>query len=312
MATKLNDIYNWLDQRDFESREAIVTANFLKGKIEEKAQDYVRITSDDIQRIHLIAVLLKKVENLDASNSCSVRPEEYAAYGDVLSKLRFILDDLKTNRIIDRLDWILGGACFFHVVDIGKFKDFMYDEIRAVLKKVKTGTRDASIGISLEERDDNRMLQQLDHFQKFVERDGFLAFWKNSSVGNELKSYPEEIGRGELMAFLSGLGFFDRGSEFREVHEGAGRSDIVRVEVGGKKRLFEVKVISEDQNRYEEGFTQLFDYMQKENVDTSFYVVLEARPPTKRTTFEPERLKDGKKVLVKRIDIYQIAPTKKK
>ena len=51
--------------------------------------------------------------------------------------------------------------------------------------------------------------------------------------------------------------------------EGAGRLDIIRIVESGIKRIFELKIISEAQNRYEGGFTQLVYYLTKEDIDTA-------------------------------------------
>lgn len=82
------------------------------------------------------------------------------------------------------------------------------------------------------------------------------------------------------MAFLAWEeGIFIKGSHHREVPTRAGYSDVVRIERSGIKRLFELKVITIENNRFTIGLDQLFDYMCKEDVTVGYYLVFEARNP---------------------------------
>jgi hypothetical protein len=71
-------------------------------------------------------------------------------------------------------------------------------------------------------------------------------------------------------------------------------------------------VISDKHNRFHEGLFQLFDYICKEGLRTGYYIVFDARDPSKlNAQYEKEYSKEQKTIHVILIDILQIAPTKK-
>jgi hypothetical protein len=218
---------------------------------------------------------------------------------------------LELEDIIDRVSPALGGTYFYHIAQRDLYKDYLYNQIRSVIRKIyqpKISTSDTAANDTSTEE----VINDLRDFRLFVEKDGFLAFWNDSGVGKNLKNHPEEIARAEFMAFLAGEGIFTKGSQHREVPTGAGYSDVVRIESSGIKRLFELKVIMKENNRFTVGIHQLFDYMCKEDVNVGYYLLFEARSPNHRSAkFEHEYNKNNKKILVTVIDIHPIAPTKK-
>jgi len=310
---ELEKVEAWLENNELDSRLAFGFASDLKHKMEAKEKGYAKISADDFERVQLVALLLSKNESLGSSRMTSINAEEWRKIGEVFSKLKFMLNDLKMNRIINYLEYAIGGNCWFEIVERQRYVDFLYDEVKAVIEKIRAAqSPQTPQSTTLQKIDTGRILNDLQGFKQFVERDGFLAFWTDSKVGKGLKNNLEEIAKGEFMGFLAGEGVYDKATAFREIPEGAGRTDVIRIEQEGTKRLFELKVISEEQNRFDTGLDQLDYYMGKENINESYYIVFEARPPEKRTSFENQYEKDGKKIFVVVIDLYQIGPTKKR
>lgn len=83
------------------------------------------------------------------------------------------------------------------------------------------------------------------------------------------------------MAFLRGARIYMNSTQYKQVSEGADFADVISIEKNGVKRLFELKVISDKHNRFHEGLFQLFDYICKEGLRTGYYVVFDARDPSK-------------------------------
>jgi len=299
-----------LEDETFQSTDAKNLADFLQSKLESKDNSYKKISTDDIEKIRLIGVLLSKMENLPPSKFTGVDGNEWKVIGQgVFPTLKFLLDDMQRNRIIASLQFFIGGGCIYSLVDRRKYALFLYDEVKGILSRCGTSNiPKESVETEIIQRREIEINDTLVRFKRFVERDGYLAFWNESSCRNGLKNRPEEIARAEFMSFLAGMGLFDRGQEFREVPEGAGRLDVIRIEEGGIKRIFELKVVSDTQNRYEEGFTQLVEYLSKEDTDVGYYIVLFATSSQDRPE-EFQRLMDGKRILITVIELYQIPPT---
>jgi hypothetical protein len=309
---KIEDIESRLDEHDFTSKQVY---QFVRSLIRDKKKgkkEYQRITDDDIERINLAGLFLSKYEYAIAKeNNVNVNMSDYNRFGDVYSKVKMTIKGLQSEYIIDRVSEALGGTFFFHIAERDQYEDYLYNLIRSIIGKIQEpkipNTNGFRKDIPIRE-----VKNDLHRFRLFVEKDGYLAFWDNSGVGKRVKNHPEEIARGEFMGFFAGQDVLIGGAQYREVPIGAGYADVVRIERSGIKQFFELKVITEENNRFTGGLNQLFDYMCKEDVAVGYYLVFEARSPNNRNDeFKPEYIKDNKKILVTVIDIHPIAPTKK-
>jgi hypothetical protein len=309
---KIEDIEDQLNRDDFSSQQVyeLVTSLIRDKKAQKKK--YERITDDDIERINVAGLLLSKSEVATTNqNNVVLNKNEYDRFGDVYSKVKAMIKELELEAIIDFVSAAIGGIYFYHIAQRDQYKDYLYNQIRFVIRKVQEPKIPTNAFVK--DIPTREVIRDLDSFRLFVEKDGFLAFWENSSVGKSLKNYPEEIAHAELLAFFAGEDIFIKGAQYREVPTGAGYSDIIRIESGGVKLLFEIKVIKENENRFTEGLHQLFYYMCKDDVTIGYYIIFETRSRNHRTDkFKSEYNKDNKKkILVTVIDIYPVAHTKK-
>jgi hypothetical protein len=309
---KIEDIESKLDDHDFRGKEAYeLAASLIRDKKAQKKR-YERITDDDIERINVAGLLLSKYEDAVAKgNNVNVNKNDYDRFGDVNSKVKAMINRLELEDIIDRVGAALGGTFFYHIAERDQYKDYLYNQIRSVVRKIQEPIIPTPKA-SANDIPTREIKTDLLSFRKFVEKDGFLAFWNNSGVGKSLKNHPEEIARAEFMSFFAGGDVLIGGAQYREVPTGAGYADVVRIERGGIKHFFELKVITEKNDRFAGGLDQLFGYMCKEEVTVGYYLVFEARSPNHRNDkFESEYDRDNKKILVTKIDIHLVAPTKK-
>ncbi len=258
--------------------------------------------------------MLSKLESADPQHySVGIGGDEWRRFGDVFSKLRRIIESLKIEDIIDHVGFALGGSAYYHIAERQHYKDYLYHQVRAVLRKIVPATEEATTsGRSVVDIELQEEINDLLEFKAFIERDGFKAFWNDSKVCSDLKNASEENARAQFMAFLRGGRVYTNTSEYKEANEGAGFADVISIGKEGAKRLFELKVISDKHNRFQEGLVQLFDYICKEGLKIGYYLVFDARHPSKRNDqYEKVYPKDQKTIRVILIDIHQIAPTKK-
>ena len=214
---KVEDIESQLDRGNFTSQQVYELVTSLIRDKKAKKKRYERITPDDIERINVAGLLLSKYEvGLISQNNVMINSNDYGQFGDVYSKVKAMIKGLELDGIIDYVTAALGGTYFYHIAQRDLYKDYLYNQIRFVVRKLqepKTQTPKASEN-DFTTRD---MITDLHSFRKFVQKDGFLAFWYNSGVGKSLKNRPEEIARAETMAFFAGEDIFMEGSQHREV-----------------------------------------------------------------------------------------------
>lgn len=78
---------------------------------------------------------------------------------------------LELEDIIDYVGAALGGTCFYHIAQRDQYKDYLYNQIRFVIRKIqqpKIPTTNASAkDISTKEE-----INDLDDFRLFVEKMG--------------------------------------------------------------------------------------------------------------------------------------------
>ena len=109
----------------------------------------------------------------------------------------------------------------------------------------------------------------LTRFREFIERRGREAF--------KVTPMPQEAtGQYLLMAYLDIVVRQIGGAHFTEVNSGEGRLDLIVVHQG-RRYIIETK-IWRGQALYEEGVTQLADYLASEGQTTGYYVLFHARP----------------------------------
>ncbi|MEZ4730375.1 MAG: AAA-like domain-containing protein [Caldilineaceae bacterium] len=109
----------------------------------------------------------------------------------------------------------------------------------------------------------------LSRFREFIERRGREAF--------KVTPMPQEAtGQYLLMAYLDIVVRQIGGAHFTEVNSGEGRLDLVVVHKG-RRYIIETK-IWRGPALYDEGLTQLADYLTSEGQTTGYYVLFHARP----------------------------------
>lgn len=309
------------EMEDFTLNPQAIT-EFIE-KIEELQQQkspIVRIIcEDDIQVLKLARLVILKLLNADSSQ-IQITGEDWKQENIDFSLIKFWIDDFELNRIISYKLYALGGHAFFNIVKERDLLRYVYDEINAVINTLRLGTestekKDKIFVIDLseitQERREFDIINSLESFNQFVERDGWRAFWTDGSLrNNRLKNQPEEIGKSQLMAFLKGHGikFGIQHNTFQEVQEGAGFCDVIHIDHFGTRFVFELK-IWRGKASYQTGIKELDSYLSHENLDEGFYIIFDKRTRDKAALKTPITTDSGKVIHIIQIDIAQIAPT---
>ena len=280
-----------------------------------------RIHDEDIQILRIARLLIiKHIQS--ANHHMNISGTDWREHSINFTMVRFWLDDLELNRIIAHKILGLGGTAYFEIVRTRDFLNFIYDEIKNVMNQIQLPQEEAvtetSVQISsdvreiqstIEQRRETEILNALNQFKQFVERDGWKAFWENGSTRHDIKNSPEEIGKSQFMAFLKGYGitFEVHHNTFQEVQEGAGFSDVIHIDHRGNRFLFELKIWN-GPRYYETGITELESYLSHEGLTEGYYIVLDKRKIDK-SLLETPRTINGKTIQVIQIDIAPIPPT---
>ena len=295
----------------------------LTKKIEELQQQKSPIVKiiceDDIQVLKLARLVILKLLNADSSQ-IQITGEDWRQENIDFSLIKFWIDDFELNRIISYKLYALGGHAVFNIVKERDLLRYVYDEINAVINNLRLGTESAEkkddivvtdLSEQIQEKRESHIINSLESFKQFVERDGWRAFWIDGSVRtNRLKNQPEEIGKSQIMAFLKGYGikFEIRHNTFQEVQEGAGFCDVIHIDHFGRRFVFELK-IWRGETYHQTGIKELDSYLSHENLDEGFYVIFDKRTRDKTALITPITTDLGKIIHIIQIDIAQIAPT---
>jgi len=322
----IKKIIKKIEENKLQSKDLVKLIQFLKKYSRKPNKEKIGI--DDIQKAEIVNLFIEKKEQAQ-KNWIHISGEDWQSKDLNFSKIKFLIDDLEMNRIINHKILALGGNFAFELVEHQLYLDFLYEELLSIINKFEdklkqdespkaikniklTEEEEKKIKIStkrVEKRKAFHIQREILRFKSFVERDGWLAFWKKSSVKNGLKSNPEEIARSQLMAYLKALEIEYGGFSYRELLEGAGKADVLRVNIDGDRVLFELKIYR-DNTKFEEGKTELLSYMEKEELDESFYLIFDPRQKVKN--LEGTISVKNKIIHIFQIRLYQQPPTKKK
>ena len=256
---------------------------------------------DSLERLRLALLLIEKFESSKPNYNISFGRGDWSDDTLPFGRLKSFLEDLKYSDIIEHLVFALGGNGFFTVVKKFEFFKAVEELVNEVKENLRKTEEEAQEEIIKHFRND--IMGDFQEFKAFVEKDGFLAFWENNKVNGTLKNHPEEIGKSQLMAFLTGRG---TGYLAREVPTGKGFQDIIFVQDPKSPVIIETKVLSAEVNKYEEGKFQLKDYVQKNSHNEGYYVLFQTDNYYDDASFEEENIKINQIV----IKIAPQAPTK--
>jgi hypothetical protein len=147
-----------------------------------------------------------------------------------------------------------------------------------------------------------------DVVKEFTLQEQILVFktYSERQLAGVLKEGDEEGLRSNLQSFLAG-NFLT----FREVPSGRGRTDIFIVEP--YREVIETKVWRGEAN-FDDGLTELSQYLQKERLDVGYYVVIEFGQAERFLADKAEQSwienRDSKQIIVTFIRIPSIEPSK--
>lgn len=280
-----------------------------------------RIRDEDIQILKIARLLISKhIEN--TNHRINISGTDWREDDLNFTMIRFWLDDLELNRIIAHKSLGIGGIAYFEIVRTRDFLNFIYDEIKNVIvqiqlpeeesqteEAVQITPNETNIQSVIEQRRETEILNTLNQFKQFVERDGWRAFWINGSTRNDIKNGAEEIGKCQFMAFLKGFGltFEVHHNTFQEIQEGAGFSDVIHLDDRGNRFVFELKIWN-GPTYHETGITELESYLSHEDLIEGYYIVFDKRKIDKNVLDTPRSVNE-KTIHVIQIDIAPIPPT---
>ena len=269
-------------------------------KLQNKDKDNILYT-DSLERLRLALLLIEKFEASKPKYHISFGRDDWSDDTLPFGRLKSFLEDLKYDDIIEHLVFALGGNGFFTVVKKLEFVraiEELFNEVKENLGKSEEEAQEEVI-----EHFRTDIINDFQEFRTFVEKDGFLAFWENNKVNGKLKNHPEEIGKSQLMAFLTGRG---TGYIAREVPVGKGFQDIIFVQDPKSPVIIETKVLIGNTEKYKEGKFQLKDYVTKNNHNEGYYIIFQNNSLYKDDSYKEGNIKINQIV----INISPEAPTK--
>lgn len=131
----IEEIYKKMDDLEFNDCNLHELINFIKGEQRGKIPEFKKITNDDIGWLNVHEYLLKKIEAREKSKDHNIIPHEWQTYKLDFDKLKATIDDVELYGIIKRVQWTIGGGCYYSILDSTKYKQFLYGKIREIMDK---------------------------------------------------------------------------------------------------------------------------------------------------------------------------------
>lgn len=283
----------------------------MRERIEERLQEVEELREEEPdslvyedaeEKLNLLLFLYDLLdESRELDHQRGVQFENPEEFGFRYVTLRNALGELEMLGYIDGLNFYLGGNGGFQITDLMEYRDWVEYELEKVEERLGEDEEEQTEGLIEEETID--VAKRLSKFCSFVAEDGFVAFWENGHPSGDLKPNSEDIGRSQLMAYLSGIG---TGYQVREGPSGTGRQDVIFIENPAMPVIIETKVLrSTNQDRYEEGIEQLKAYVENQETDTGYYVIFHLGADYEDKEFEDE----GVEIIQRCVNLDQEAPT---
>ena len=205
----MNEIIDRINQEmdDFNVNPQTITDLIDKiNELQEQDSAVARIIcEDDFQVLKLGRLLIIKLSEANSPrNHIQISGEDWRIENLDFSLIKFWIDDFEINRIVNYKFIALGGNAGFDVIRQRDFLSYIYDEIRGVIGNLRLESERAeeepqetvssNISEQIQERRETQIMNTMENFKQFVERDGWKAFWNNGTVrASILKNHPEEI-----------------------------------------------------------------------------------------------------------------------
>jgi len=321
MEKLIQKIKNEMDSFSLTPKTLFELISEIQKLQKEKSPLVKGICEDDFEVLKLSRLLISKLLTEADNKFIQITGDDWRKENIQISLIRFWIDDLGIKRIIAYKIMGLGGHVGFEVVKRRNFLLFIYDEIKTVFHHMGIKFEPLQLKLPLlynldfqiKEKRRGWIENSLSAFKKFVERDGWKAFWINGSVKyRNTKKSPEEIGRSQFLAFLRGheIEYEIKNHIVREVPEGAGFCDVIVFDHFGDKLAFELKMW-DGKKYFQTGLIQLDDYLKHESLEEGYYIVFDTRIRDKKIINTPITTTNGRTIHIIQIDIAQIPPTRR-
>lgn len=140
----MRQITKKLNKKTFLSTDIDVLKSKISAILTNKEEGYVNFSNDDIENLNIFQELLKYYEK--NQKRVSLQKSSELDY----DKTKLILDELALNQIISGLLGGIGWFFEFQIIDMVRFRDYLYKRIEEIMSKLPGGFKFSNLKTFLE------------------------------------------------------------------------------------------------------------------------------------------------------------------
>lgn len=131
----MNSIRRKFKRKSLESTDIDFMISTINDIISNERKGCQNLSEDDVQNLEIIKQLL--IQYLKKNRSVHFQANSKMDY----NKTRIIVNELSLNQIIGNSVSGMGGTFWFEIIDLNRFRDYLYKLIELILEKIPKGIR---------------------------------------------------------------------------------------------------------------------------------------------------------------------------
>jgi len=124
-----------IDKNTLTSSEVFSFADVLKKKYQKGSKGFEKVSKDEYQWLQTYGFTLRKSELAKEGKAFDIRlGGDWRQSLDDVSKLKFLVDELEAQKLVDGVAWEIDGIVLFNIKEPDRYKNKIYEKIRTHLE----------------------------------------------------------------------------------------------------------------------------------------------------------------------------------
>ena len=126
-----------IDKNTLTSSEVFSFADVLKKKYPKGSKGFEKVSKDEYQWLQTYGFTLRKSELAKEGKAFDIRlGGDWRQSLDDVSKLKFLVDELEAQKLVDGVAWEIDGIVLFNIKEPDRYKNKIYEKIKTKLEKI--------------------------------------------------------------------------------------------------------------------------------------------------------------------------------
>ncbi|TFH39362.1 MAG: hypothetical protein E4G94_11065 [ANME-2 cluster archaeon] len=126
-----------IDKNTLTSSEVFSFSDVLKKKYQKGNKGFEKVSKDEYQWLQTYGFTLRKSELAKEGKAFDIRlGGDWRQSLDDVSKLKFLVDELEAQKLVDGVAWEIDGIVLFNITKPERYKNKIFEKIRTQLEKI--------------------------------------------------------------------------------------------------------------------------------------------------------------------------------